>query len=219
MRKYSIGWYIYSAIVLVVTLGVCIYQRNSLILVITTISGIIYVLLTAKVNKYGLLFGIVNVFLYGIILLNEKIYGGTIYNLAYGLPMMIYGYIKYAKDDKNSDLGIKTIPSKTRVWAIMILIMIIAISSYILSSFNSNLAVIDSITTILGFVGVYLLSNKYREQWIVWIISNLMNAIMWTILTIENIEKLPMLIMWIVYLINSIYGLIYWNKLNKINKV
>lgn len=215
LKKYSLGWYIYSTIVLVIALAACIYQNNSLIVVITTISGIIYVLLNAKVNKYGFVFGIINILLYGIILLNQKIYGGAIYNIVYGFPMLVYGYIIYSRDEKKKQIGIKTIDSKVRTWAIVILTIVIAITAYVLSLLNSNLVIIDSITIILGASGIYLASNKYKEQWIVWIIANTMNTIMWTILTIKNIENLPILVMWLVCLVNSIYGFFHWNKLNK----
>ncbi len=213
-KKYSLGLIIYSIIVLAVALGVCIYQKNNILLTTATITGITYVILTAKVNKYGFLFGIVNILLYGSILFNEKIYAGAIYNVVYAFPMLIYGYVKYVKDEQRKKLDIKSIDFKNKFWQIFILVIVIIMSSYILSLFESKLGIIDSITTILGIVGIYLLSNRYKEQWIVWIIVNLMNTVMWIILTIENIEKLPILIMWAVYLVNSVYGMFYWRKLN-----
>lgn len=214
-KKYSLGWIIYSIMVFVITLGVCVYQKNSLLLVITTLTGIVYVLLNAKSNKYGFVFGMINLLLYGIILLNEKIYASAIYNLFYAFPMVIYGYVKYIKDEKQNNLGMKVLKKKTRIYITLILIFTIAITAYILNLIGGNLIIVDSIITILGIVAVYLLSNRYKEQWIVWIITNLTGTIMWIILTIQNTQKLPILIMWIVYLINSVYGLIHWEKIYK----
>lgn len=215
MKKYGLSWIIYSAAVLIITLGICIYQKNSIILIATAISGIIYVLLAAKANKYAFAFGAINVLIYGIILINEKIYGGAIYNLIYALPMMMYGYIKYIRDENKEALDINSMKPQKRVWLGVALALIIIAVCYALYLLKSNLGIMDSITTVLGFAGIYLLSNRYKEQWIVWIIVNATNAIMWTTLTIQNTDKLPMLIMWTVYLINSVYGMIYWNKLAK----
>ena len=80
---------------------------------------------------------------------------------------------------------------------------------------GGNQVILDSITSVLGYIGIYLMSNKYIEQWSVWIIANLSNVILWIMLTIENMTNLPVFLMWMIYFINSVYGYLLWRKYNK----
>ena len=59
---------------------------------------------------------------------------------------------------------------------------------------------------------MYLLANKYQEQWLVWIVSNTANSILWFALMLGDISNIVVFLMWLAYLINSIIGYISWRK-------
>ena len=177
-------------------------QNSTMLLTISSMAGVSYALLIAKERKIAFILGAINVSTYGYILLKQQVYGGVFYNIIYSLPMMLYGYFSWGKASKKENSGIKTLKKKTKL--ALIVIFIIAIMAYAF--------LLNSITTVLGFLGIYLMTSKYFEQWIVWIISNMANLILWIILIIEDIQNLPMAIMWSIYFINSIYGYITWKR-------
>lgn len=148
----------------------------------------------------------------GYILLKQQMYAGAVYNLLYSLPMLIWGYIKWKKVEHKENAGVKIISTKTRIRLSLIISLVIAIYALILKQFGGSNYILDSITSVIGYVGIYLMSNKYIEQWAVWIICNSVNTILWIGLTIQNIDNIPMLLMWLVYLVNSVYGYITWRK-------
>lgn len=165
-------------------------------------------------------FGIINVTIYGYILFTEKIYGGALYNVVYCLPMLIWGYIKWKKVKTEQNSGVKKFSLGNRIFLGTIFSIIIMIYALILNKIGSSNSILDSITTVLGFLAIYLMSNKYIEQWFVWIVVNLAGTILWIILTMQNFGNMPMALMWGVYLVNSIYGYITWNnRYNKRSKV
>lgn len=210
MKKYI--WHFSFVIAIVIVFVSCVFQNASITLSVASVLGVMYSMLVARNYKLAPLFGIVNVTLYGFILLSQNMYGGFIYNVLYSLPMLIYGLYKWNKASKNEDSGIKYVDTKTKIAVSILTFMIIIIYSIVLKNFNGNYVVLDSITSVLGYLGIFLLSNKYNEQWLVWIISNFANVILWTLLTITSINNLPLLIMWLVYLINSFYGFYSWNQ-------
>lgn len=210
MKKYI--WHFYFYTVIIIVFVSCVFQDASITLSIASVFGVMYSLLVARNYKLAPLFGIVNVFLYGFILLSQNMYGGFIYNVLYSLPMLIYGLYKWNKVSGNKDSGIKSVDKKTKIAVGLLTFVIILIYSVILKNLGGNYFILDSMTSVLGYLGIFLLSNKYSEQWIVWIISNFANVILWISLTVENINNLPLLIMWLVYLINSFYGFYSWNK-------
>ena len=56
------------------------------------------------------------------------------------------------------------------------------------------------------------MSNKYIEQWSVWMVANLVNTILWAVLTFKDISNLPVFLMWTIYFINSVYGYLLWKR-------
>lgn len=212
-NKITIGWGIYFIISIIIIAISSIAQRSSTIIFLASIFGVMYVLLIAKEKPIAFIFGIINVSIYGYILFTEKIYGGAIYNILYSLPMLILGYIKWKKVNKEKNSGVKQISKKNRIILTIIFSFLIIIYSIILGKTGGNNYILDSITSVLGFLGIYLMSNKYIEQWFTWIIANVTNLILWIILSINNLNNIPMIMMWTIYLINSIYGYVSWKKL------
>ncbi len=217
MKKWTL-WNYYLITALIVISIVCIINESSLLFSVSSITGIIYTLFVVKNIKWGLIFGIINVSTYGYICIKASLYGGIIYNLGYCLPMLIWGTINWFRLDKKDHSGIKFIKRNHRLNIIILSIISIIIYGSILYFLEGKNIVLDSIASVLGYLGIYLLTNKYYEQWPVFIIVNSTNLILWITLTIKNINSLPLAVMWLVYLINSIYGQISWKK-NYLNKI
>lgn len=187
-------------------------QKSTILLIISSMAGVSYALLIAKEKRIAFILGAINVSTYGYLLLKQQVYGGVFYNIVYSLPMMIYGYFSWRKEDKKQVSNVKTLSKNVKIVLIIVFTIAIIIYAILLKNLGGNKVILDSITTILGFLGIYLMTNKYFEQWIVWIISNTANLILWALLSIENIQNLPMLIMWSIYLINSVYGHKTWKN-------
>lgn len=205
----SIKWKIYFLICVITVIICSIIQKNSFFMLISSVCGVIYVLLNAKGIKYSFLFGIVNALTYGVMLITGKMYGSACYNLLYVLPMLIYGYFKVSKE---KEFKTNRLDNNVRTYITGVFVTLVIGISIILKIFGGSLVILDSISTIGGFLAVFLLSNRYIEQWPVFILVNIAGVITWTILTIENMLNLPMLLTWIIYTINSIYGQITWIK-------
>lgn len=210
MKKYI--WKIYFVIACLTVIIGSIVQNSSLILIISSFCGVVYSLLVAKNVKSSLIFGIINVSTYGFICLSENIYGAFIYNVLYSLPMLIFGFYNWNKKSKSVDSGIKVLNTKTKVIINICICLIVAIYAFLLNYFGGENVILDSMTSVLGYVGIYFLTNKYIEQWNIWIVSNVINVILWVNLSFADISYLPLALMWIIYFINSFYGYFNWHQ-------
>lgn len=209
---WKVIWKIYFVIACLIVVAGSVYQSSTLILTVASLCGVIYSLLVAKNIKWSLIFGIINVGTYGFILLGENIYGGFIYNVLYSLPMLIYGFFYWSKSNQEKESGIKKLNFNTKLMGSICIVITIIIYACVLNSFGGENILLDSSTSVLGYVGIYLLTNKYVEQWNIWILSNIINVILWVSLSIEDVSNTPLALMWIIYFINSFYGYISWNK-------
>lgn len=212
--KENKNWSISYLITLMIVIIVCIYQSASIYLLIITLCGVSYTMFIAKNQKIGLYIGVIYVIFYGLLMLSEKMYAGFFYNIIYSLPMLIYG-IKMWENPKNTHDMVKKLTNKNRTILVIITVITILIVSNLLKIYGSQNTLLDSATSILGYIGLFFLSNRYIEQWYVYMVCNLSNIILWFVMCLSDMGNLPILIMFIIYFINSIYGYINWNQLLK----
>lgn len=184
--------------------------KSTIVNIIISITGIYYVYYIGKKEIKAYIFGITNVLLLGLVLLKQEVYFNAIYNLFYGLPVLIYGAyywnkkIDKAKNNKLNKRNKILLFGGLSVFSIILLILMIIN--------NNKLLYLDIFTTVTGILGMLLLANKYIEQWPVWIVSNLVNTIMWIVLSVNNTNNITVAIMWSIYLLNSIYGYYNWEN-------
>ena len=80
-----------------------------------------------------------------------------------------------------------------------------------LDSIGSNQAYLDAATNVMAIFAQLLMIWRFREQWIWWIVIDVICIIMWF-----NVGNWSMVAMYIAWTINAIYGWYNWSKLNKI---
>jgi nicotinamide mononucleotide transporter len=74
----------------------------------------------------------------------------------------------------------------------------------------------DSTTTVLSIAAQALMAMAFMEQWILWIITNVVSVVMWVIFAFQDVPHSEvMVIMWSFYLLNSINGLRIWLRLSR----
>ena len=75
---------------------------------------------------------------------------------------------------------------------------------------------LDGVTVVVSIVAQVLMILRYREQWALWIVVNILTISLWAAAWFKNGEtSLPLLLMYVMYLCNSVYGYINWTKLVK----
>jgi nicotinamide mononucleotide transporter len=74
----------------------------------------------------------------------------------------------------------------------------------------------DSTTTVLSIVAQALMALAFMEQWVLWIITNVVSVAMWCVCVARgDAHAAVMVIMWVFYLMNSINGLRVWQALSR----
>lgn len=197
---------ILSIIIILVSSIIC---DTKIISIITSICGVIYVYLIGKKKKQAYIFGIINVLLYAYVMYSKKLYLNVIYNALYSAPIMVYGYYNWSKIRESKTFELTKF-KKIGLYIFTLIMTILLI--FILKNTKASIKYFDYITSIFGVVGMYLMTKKYKEQWLIWNICNIANVVFWIILVKNDIMNISILIMWIIYTINSIYGTKKWRK-------
>ena len=190
------------------------------------ITGVLCVVLVAKGNIWNYLFGLVNVSLYAYISYKTSLYGDAALNALYYLPMQFIGWWQWrrrgaAVSAAEADGGAVQVKARRFSWNQRILLFIgcsVAVVGvgFILKHFGDPQPFKDSTTTVLSIVAQALMALAFMEQWVLWIITNIVSVAMWCVCVSRGEAHAGvMVIMWAFYLMNSINGLRVWMRLSK----
>ena len=201
---------------IVATLSVLIVSLilgDSIMGISSAISGIVCVVLTARGKISAYYFGVINCILYSIIAYQQTLYGETLLNTCYYLPLQFIGF-KVWKKHLNKNFTVKPISLSFNEKIILLIIIISGTSclGLILQNYGDKIPFIDAFTTVASVIAMTLSAKRYSEQWYIWISINILSIYMWANRYLSNGENIATFMMWIVFLLNSFYGLYKWKK-------
>lgn len=190
------------------------------------IAGVLCVVLVAKGSIWNYLFGIINVSMYAYISYKAELYGDAVLNAFYYVPMQFIGYWQWRKrgaavteaqaEGKGVQVKARRFSAGQRVLLAVGCASAVVAGGFILKHFGDPQPFKDSTTTVLSIVAQALMALAFMEQWVLWIITNVVSVVMWIIfVTRGEAHAAVMVIMWSFYLLNSINGLRVWLRLSK----
>ena len=225
IKGYFKDWTLFEKIWLFIftfaVIGLSIYWQDTLMGVICSLTGIWCVVLVAKGRISNYWVGIVNVILYAIISYGQKYYGEVMLNAIYFLPMQFIGayiWIKNKKPNTKDSIIIKKLSNKYRiVWSIVSIVGVVGYGAF-LKSLGGQMPYIDAMSTVVSIIAMLLMAYRFLEQWVLWVIVDVVTVIMWLVVLAKGGTDISILLMWIAYLINAVYGLYNWNKMYKLQE-
>ncbi len=181
---------------------------TSILEAIAVIFGILSVWFAKKENILVFPTGIISVLIYVYICFFAKLYADMGINFVY-FVMSVYGWIMWTrKDAERHVLPISWCSRKEHVISIIMLVGFFLLLSYFLSEYtDSNVPVIDSLTTAIFIVGMWLMARKKIENWIYWIVGDVISIPLYFYkdLALTSIQ-------FTIFLVLAIMGFIEWRK-------
>ncbi len=216
-KKWEIFWIVIATVVI---LGVSFYWRDTAVGIFASLTGIWCVILTGKGKLSSFWFGTINTILYAIVAWKAKYWGEVMLNLIYYVPMNFVGMYMWSKNmNKETDEVIKKrLSLKNSVIAYLSVTIGTVIYGYILMLMNGTLPFIDAMSTVFSIFAQFLCVKRYMEQWVLWVIVDIVTVIMWVYVFINNSGDIALVLMWSIYLINAIIMLVKWLNDTKTNK-
>lgn len=218
IKNELIGWKFIEVFWLILTCtiitGLSIYWKDSLIGIISSLTGVACVVCTGKGKLSAYLFGLVNCVLYAIISYQATLYGETMLNVFYYIPMQFVGFIIWSKHI-NAQTG-EVEKRKMRLQGVVLLIAIIAVATYLygllLKHLGDAMPFVDAFTTVSSVIAMIISVRMYAQQWWIWVVVDVFSVYMWWCDFSNGSDNMATLLMWGVYLANAIIMLIKWEK-------
>jgi len=138
--------------------------------------GILSVFYSIKKNILVFPTGMISTSIYVYICLEYKLYADMGIN-AYYFSMSIYGWFLWSRpSNANGELPVTWLNAKGIVSSLAIFTVSYLVLYLVLSRFtDSDVPYWDSFTTASAFVGMWLMAKKKVENWIAWIITDIVS--------------------------------------------
>lgn len=213
-------WLFVSTLII---LTLSLIWKDTLIGTTASITGILCVVLVAKGKLSSYAFGAIQAATYGYVAYNYGLFGEAHLNWYFFLPIQFIGFFLWYRNRKPKEVAIngediyaKRLSGKQwGVLAVLITVGYIGYSFY-LNSIGSKLAGLDGLAVVLSVVAQFLMIFRYAEQWILWIIINVLTIALWIVVLLQSGgNDWTVLVMWCAFLVNSIFAYINWLKISK----
>ena len=219
------GWkafdIIWLCIATTVIAALSVYWRDNWLSVIASLTGVWCVILTGKGKRSSFIFGLINVIFYAIVAFRAKYYGEVMLNALYYLPMNFVGWFAWKKhmDESTGEVVKEKLSLKKSAIIYALTALAIVLYGFILKALGGNLPFIDSMSTVVSVVAQILSIKRLMEQWVLWIIVDVVTVIMWAVNFARGGEDIATLAMWSIYLINAFIMFARWYKEAKKHEV
>lgn len=181
--------------------------KDSLISLISGVTGIISVILCSQRKISFYFFGFIQLGTYMYLAWQQSFYGELIENIFYIITMLI-GIVVWLKNYNTEEQIVESKRLSDRLFYIIcsIMVFICVLFGYYMKYFTDNTQpFMDSFSTVPAFIAQTLLMLRYREQWIFWIIIDVVSIFMWMFA-----DNWIMVIQFIFWTMNCIYGYRKW---------
>lgn len=196
---------------------------------ISAVCGVVCIFFCAKANISNFAFGIINTVVYIIYLIYWRVYATLALEVIVYFPMNIISWVIWARHKDKEDMSLtlsKRMTLAQKVWTTIAIIGTTILTHYALSTLAGSswanigeawnlrwlFTWLDSATFAIGIVAVVLECFRYAEQYVWWLITDIIAVALYAIKTpfdpVYFTKKT-------IYLIMAIVGLINWIKLNK----
>lgn len=175
---------------------------------VCAISNMLCVVLVAKGRLSNFFFGMIATSFYAYISYNQKYNGEVMLSAFFYFPMQFIGlYFWLKKQNKVHEVQTRKLSKKG--WLLTTFLIAICCFGYAkyLTYLKSQQAHLDSLTVVICIAAQILMTLRYTEQWLLWILSNVLGLFIWGIA-----GNHAMLMMTCASLFNSLYGYYHWNK-------
>ena len=178
-----------------------------------TIIGLIYLWLEYKASVYLWIASVIMPAVYIVIYYQAGLYADLGINVYYVFAS-VYGLICWmlgskGNDEKKEELKITHTPKKMYLPLTAVTAVLTYLIAQILINFtDSNVPWADSFTTALSVVAMWMLARKYAEQWLAWIVVDIVCTLLYVY---KGLYFTSML--YAIYSVIAYFGYLKWKRM------
>lgn len=210
-KKWEVTWLVIACVIIT---GLSIYWGDTLMGIISSTTGVACVVCTGKGKLSAYVFGLINSVLYAIIAYNAMLYGESMLNTLYYVPMQFIGFYVWNKhmNDETKEVEKKHMDWKNRFVLLISIVVFTYLYGLFLTYLGDAMPFVDAFTTVSSVIAMIISVKMFAEQWWIWVAVDVFSVYMWWCNFSSGSDNMATLLMWVVYLGNAIIMLVKWEK-------
>lgn len=175
------------------------------------VTGIIYIVLEIGQKNFmwilGILTGAACAWSFGV----QGLYASMGLNIYY-VYVSVWGLIQWRKDSRASEgaIHLNRLTAGTLLASGVVFVAGTALLICLLELLGGSESWFDAATAMLSAVGTWWLAKSYPQQWIVWIVADVMSVVLCAV------SGMPwMTVLYVAYTAGAVYGYIHWLRSGK----
>ena len=216
-KKWEVVWLITACAIIV---ALSIYWQDTWMGILSATTGAACVICTGKGKLSAYVFGLVNSVLYAIISYQAALYGETMLNALYYVPMQFVGFYTWSR---HMNTETNEVIKKNMKWTGRLMMTAFILASTIgygllLRAMGDAMPFVDAFTTVTSVAAMLISVKMFAEQWWIWVVVDIVSVYMWFQSFLQGQEYIATFIMWLVYLVNAVIMLVKWEREAKRNE-
>lgn len=199
------SWFV--TIGIVTQLITCYIMNDTALSVCSGIAGVVSVVLCSQ-KKYAFYFwGLLQLITILIISANSGLNGKILENLFYLITMFI-GMLHWKENSNGDETQVRKMDIADYIlFGCLFLPLSVGLSYMTVYGFNTEQFALDTITTTIGILAQMMLILRFREQWILWFVLDILCIVLWA-----KDGNWCLMVQYIFWTINCVYGYFCWKN-------
>ncbi|MBQ2025500.1 MAG: nicotinamide mononucleotide transporter [Paludibacteraceae bacterium] len=184
-----------------------------LLQIIGVVLGLLYLYLEFKANIWLWFVGLIMPVVHSILYFSKGLYADGMMEVYYVFAGL-YGWIVWRqKQPQGTTMAISHTPAKITLPLVGIYALLhAALFCFLYFCTDSTVPFFDSMTTALSMIAMWMLSRKYVEQWLVWLVVDVITVFLYFY------KEIPITAcLYAVYSALAIVGYWRWNRLARVS--
>lgn len=223
-KKFFGEWNLFELLLLSVSLVCtvtvfCIGKEKDPWSLLSSVSGIVCVIFTAKGNPVAQYLSIIFAVFYSVVAFRSRYYGEMLIYLFLMIPIHVACIVSWIRNRRNPDSAeVKINCLRAREYIIMGLAdCVVTVAFYfLLKALNTDELIVSTISLVSSVSAAYLMLRRSEYYAVCFIVNDVILLILWGLRVLHyGVSSLPTLITFGVFLINDIYGFLAWKQRRK----
>ena len=178
---------------------------------VAVLCALLNVVLISFKSQWGWLFATISSAIYIFICYFGKLYLETGLQVFY-VAMAIYGWYEWSDAEDETNQGIKQWSSKTHMYLICGSLVLTVITGMVFDVYTDQAnPYLDAFTTVFSLSATYMVTKKILENWLYWIVIDLVATLLYVNRGLELTG-----ILYLLYTVIAVFGFFNWKKTFKL---
>lgn len=176
--------------------------------IIGFVFGVAGVWLTGRGSVWCFPVGLVNVSVSLVLFFNQKLYSDAVQQAVY-IVLLSYGWYRWSHGQTGSNLPVRHLGWRNSLLLSLTVMAVASSMGYFFDTFtDADFPYVDALATALSFAAQYLIARRIIENWLIWMVVNMMYI---GIYMMKDLKLYTVL--FAVYLMLAVYGWWQWRTM------